>query len=89
MIASTSQKPETRRKQIESAIERTLKYDQNEYLRSFGLEIGNQLMEVDGRVLPSPDVIFHRDQIIRGTEGAWNLRGVKVSNQIDVACGCT
>lgn len=85
MIRATVQKPSDRREQIKEAVAKTLKYDQNPYLESFGLQVENEMMEVNARVLPAPKVVF-KNNSLSGQEGAWNItrsRVLKFNQLID------
>jgi eukaryotic translation initiation factor 2C len=77
MIKVTTQKPHERKKRIEDAVNVTLKYEKNEYLNSFGLQIGKEMMSVESRVIPAPKVKFKTNDF-SGESGAWNLKGAKV-----------
>ena len=77
MIRATVQKPSDRRDQIKEAVAKTLKYDQNPYLESFGLQVENEMMDVNARVLPAPKVVF-KNNSLSGQEGAWNITRSRV-----------
>jgi len=76
MIKATIQKPFQRKKQIESSSQSILKFNQNEYLKSFGLQVSNSLMTIPARVLPAPNVVFAKGKSTSGRDGAWNLKNV-------------
>nr|KAJ3408140.1 hypothetical protein HK105_003249 [Polyrhizophydium stewartii] len=78
MIRATVQRPKDRERTIQDAVNRVLRYDNNEHLDSFGLKIGKQMMDVPARVLPAPRVVFAGNRSLGGEEGAWNMRGQKL-----------
>ncbi|KAJ9098336.1 hypothetical protein QFC19_006460 [Naganishia cerealis] len=57
---------------------RTLAWEQQEKVKAWGLNIRNDLAEVQARVLPAPTVRYAGDGqqgIMRPAFGAWNLKG--------------
>jgi eukaryotic translation initiation factor 2C len=80
IIKATVQNPESRRRDIEDAVRKTLKYDKNDYIASFGMEIDSSVMQVKARILPAPSVVFAGNHKIDGKDGAWNLRGNRFVN---------
>lgn len=79
-IKATCIKPADRCKQIEDGVRETLRYGDNSYLKSFGMEISTEMLKVKARVLPSPKVVFKNNQSLDGREGQWNLRGKQLVN---------
>jgi eukaryotic translation initiation factor 2C len=78
MIGATVQKPKERQKSIQEGVENTLKYSENEYMNSFGFKVDRDMLSVQARVLPAPKVVFKNEESLRGDDGQWNLRNVKV-----------
>jgi eukaryotic translation initiation factor 2C len=87
MIRATVQKPHERKQQVLNAVKSSLKYDGNDYLKSFGMKISDEMMTVESRVLPAPKVQF-KSNSVNGDSGAWNLKGAKVDT-IDVVGRCS
>ncbi|KAH9251608.1 hypothetical protein BASA81_010517 [Batrachochytrium salamandrivorans] len=78
MIRATVQRPADRQKMIQDAADRILRYEKNDHMKSFGLEIGTKMMSVPARILPAPKVVFKGGKAMSGAEGAWNLRGTQL-----------
>lgn len=75
MIKITCKKPMERLAKINSA-RRDLALDSSAALASFGVRIGTEALEVNGRVLPAPSLTYGtggRDQSQQPSMGAWNL----------------
>ncbi|KAJ3148183.1 hypothetical protein HDU86_007531 [Geranomyces michiganensis] len=73
MIRATVQRPADREKKIAHAVTHTLKYQNNDHLKSFGLSIDPDAMVVPARVLKAPNIVFGNNQIMQGNEGIWKL----------------
>ncbi|KAI8822400.1 Piwi domain-containing protein [Fimicolochytrium jonesii] len=73
MIRATVQRPIDREKKIASAVNGTLKYQNNDHLRSFGLAVEPQPMTIPARILTAPNVVFGNNQLFKGGEGFWKL----------------
>jgi eukaryotic translation initiation factor 2C len=84
MIRATSQKPRERMNQINDAVFQTLKYDQNPYIASFGMQVDPELMKIDARILTAPTVIYRNSKVPDSQSGVWNLRGAKLVNPVVV-----
>ncbi|TPX56274.1 hypothetical protein PhCBS80983_g04652 [Powellomyces hirtus] len=73
MIRATVQRPSDREKKISTAVTHTLKYQNNDHLKSFGISVDPQPMVVNARILNAPNVVFGNNQSMKGTEGFWKL----------------
>ncbi|KNC96140.1 uncharacterized protein SPPG_08528 [Spizellomyces punctatus DAOM BR117] len=73
MIRATVQRPLDREKRIASAVTTALRYNNNPYMKAFGISVDPSPMTIKARVLPAPDVVFGRNQRAKGTEGSWRL----------------
>lgn len=78
MIRATVEKPEARFQKLKNVVENILKPDEDPYLKSIGMKINPEMMTVNARILPSPQIIFARDRTQNGSSGVWNLRGVEL-----------
>ncbi|KAJ3325485.1 hypothetical protein HDV06_004344 [Boothiomyces sp. JEL0866] len=79
MIRLTCQKPQGRKRQVENAVQNILKYENNPYMKAFGIKVGSKMMEIEARILPAPNVVFKQNSIA-GLDGAWNLNRQKLVN---------
>ncbi|KAJ3169190.1 hypothetical protein HDU88_000986 [Geranomyces variabilis] len=73
MIRATVQRPADREKKIAHAVSHTLKYQNNDHLKSFGLTVDPEPMLVPARVLKAPSIVFGNNQVMQGTDGIWKL----------------
>ncbi|KAI8914093.1 hypothetical protein BC831DRAFT_179551 [Entophlyctis helioformis] len=87
MIRATVQRPSDRERDIRDAASKILRYQNNDHLKSFGMTVGTNMMEVPARIIPAPKVIFKNNRSLNGEEGAWNLRGMQlISTPILASC---
>ncbi|KAF9539398.1 Eukaryotic translation initiation factor 2C [Mortierella hygrophila] len=80
MIRFNSQPPQARFNKIKDGLE-ILKYNDNEFLKDFGMKVSNEMVQVNARVLPAPTVCYHsqsQNANFVPRDGVWNLRGLKV-----------
>jgi eukaryotic translation initiation factor 2C len=75
MIKHAAQRPMDRSASIKQWF-RKLDYASKPLLQQWGLEVRNQMMEVDARVLPAPKVTYRNNKTLNCQFGGWNLRGV-------------
>src|SRR5947208_17154635 len=81
MMKFTCQPPHIRANNINQGLQ-ILNYRQNEYLREFGLQVNNEMVSVQARVLPAPKIQYHpssREATITPKDGSWNMRNKKVA----------
>ncbi|RIA87407.1 Piwi domain-containing protein [Glomus cerebriforme] len=81
MIKFTCQQPQQRANRIRQGLD-ILNYQNNEYLRQFGMRISPEMAVVNARVLPTPSLQYHpssRDSSFQPSFGQWNLRDKKVA----------
>ncbi|KAJ3300746.1 hypothetical protein HK104_006045 [Borealophlyctis nickersoniae] len=86
MIRQTVQKPEQRASKIQRAVDHVLLYE-NEYMKSFGLNVETSMLSVPARVLPAPMVVFapdgqNRPRAVPGTDGFWQLRNQRLAQAV-------
>ncbi|KAF8918027.1 eukaryotic translation initiation factor 2C, 3, partial [Dissophora ornata] len=81
MIKFTTQSPHVRANRIRDGL-KLLKYDDNEFLKDFGVKVATEMAEVQARVIPPPSISYHRSSRMANfvpKDGAWNLRDKKVA----------
>ncbi|KAF9434815.1 argonaute 1 [Entomortierella beljakovae] len=81
MIKFTCQQPHVRANTIRDSLS-LLDYDNNEYLKDFGLKISSEMVTIKARSLPAPTISYHpssKDANFTPNDGAWNLIGKKVA----------
>ncbi|KAF9091483.1 argonaute 1 [Mortierella sp. AM989] len=81
MIKFTCQPPHIRANTIKDGL-RILNYDNNEYIKDFGLKISTEMATIKARTLPAPVISYHpssKDANFTPNDGAWNLIGKKVA----------
>ncbi|KAG0370845.1 Piwi domain-containing protein [Gamsiella multidivaricata] len=81
MIKFTCQPPHVRANIIKEGL-RILNYNNNEYLKDWGMKISNEMTQVKGRMLAPPIISYHpssQDANFKPRDGAWNLLGKKVA----------
>jgi len=52
-----------------------LNWENDQYLKNYGLQIGSQPIQTDARVLPPPGIKFGNKVEQPGTKGRWDLKG--------------
>ncbi|KAF9362098.1 hypothetical protein BGX34_006708 [Mortierella sp. NVP85] len=81
MIKHTCQPPNVRANKIKDGLA-ILKYRENEYLRSFGVEVSSEMARIRARVLPPPSLSYSptsRQANIIPRDGVWNLKDKRVA----------
>ncbi|EGF76744.1 hypothetical protein BATDEDRAFT_92312 [Batrachochytrium dendrobatidis JAM81] len=78
MIRATVQRPNERQKEIMDGANSKLRYSNNDHIKSFGMVVGSEMMNIPARILPAPKVIFKNNKSLNGTDGSWNLRGTQL-----------
>lgn len=76
MIKFAVTRPAERMKDIQDGIG-TLKWNEDIYLKNYGMNISPRMIETTARVLTPPKVEFQGSTIAPGTSGRWDLRGPK------------
>ncbi|KAG0053940.1 eukaryotic translation initiation factor 2C, 2 [Gryganskiella cystojenkinii] len=80
MIKFTQQPPLERANKIREGLH-ILNYDNNDYLKDFGLKVSDQMTTVQARILKAPTINYRpssREASIVPKNGAWNLINKKV-----------
>ncbi|KAI9728343.1 MAG: hypothetical protein M1828_003743 [Chrysothrix sp. TS-e1954] len=73
---------------------RMLNWDQDQYLREYGMHISNQPETVTARLLPTPNVQFKNDSVstvmgpYKQPSGRWNLQGKQFLQPYKEPIGC-
>ncbi|KAF9981230.1 hypothetical protein BGZ65_004181 [Modicella reniformis] len=81
MIKHTCQQPHIRANKIKEGLD-IVNYHENEYMRSFGVEVSTEMVQLRARILPAPSISYHpssRQANFVPQGGAWNLRDKKVA----------
>ena len=81
MIKFTCQSPDRRAQKILNNLS-MLNLKGNADLRTFGIQVKEEMMQIAARVLPTPNVCYSataRDSSCRPRDGVWNMVGKKVS----------
>ncbi|KAI8092854.1 Piwi domain-containing protein [Halteromyces radiatus] len=81
MTNITSQNPAVRANKINQGVN-LLKYKDNPYIQQFGVNVKNDMVMINARVLPAPEISFHpssQNATFAPSGGAWNLGGKKVA----------
>lgn len=68
----STQRPDERIEQITRGFQQ-LQYSQSDYLRGAGVQIDNQPLRVEARVLSAPQIQFGEKQTLRVNNGTWNM----------------
>ncbi|KAF9359202.1 Eukaryotic translation initiation factor 2C [Mortierella sp. AD094] len=81
MIKFTSQPPAVRANNIKDGV-KLLNYEDNEFIKDFGMKISNEMATIKARILQAPTISYHatsRDANFVPRNGSWNLRDKKVA----------
>ncbi|KAJ0982367.1 hypothetical protein J5N97_010622 [Dioscorea zingiberensis] len=82
LLKSTCQSPATREQSILDMVDRN--YNDDKYAKEFGIQVVNNLVSVDARVLPPPQLRYHdesgRDKVVNPEVGQWNMINKKMVN---------
>lgn len=54
---------------IEAGVKETLQYEDNPYLKAFGMTISSEMLQVNARLLPAPNPVFANKGQARGDTG--------------------
>ncbi|RKO88986.1 Piwi domain-containing protein [Blyttiomyces helicus] len=88
MIKATVQRPDQREAKIRNAVTNVLTYQANDYMKSFGLTVDTNMMEIPARVLPAPTVEVKTARgdpaKLSGRDGTWNMRDKLLVNAIPI-----
>lgn len=75
MIKIAAKRPNLRQATIDNII-KNANFSQDKYLNSFGIQIANSMVELTGRILPTPGIKYgEKDQPLLPSNGAWNMKG--------------
>ncbi|KAG0005891.1 Eukaryotic translation initiation factor 2C [Entomortierella chlamydospora] len=81
MIKFTSQPPAARANNIKDGV-KLLNYEDNEFIKDFGMKISNEMATIRARILQAPTISYHgssREANFVPRNGSWNLRDKKVA----------
>ncbi|CAI2163073.1 11322_t:CDS:2 [Funneliformis geosporum] len=71
--------PRFRAKKIRQSLD-ILKYQENEYLRKFGMSVSNAMATFEARILPAPMLHYHPSSLVASfipSGGLWSMRNKK------------
>ncbi|XP_075551486.1 protein argonaute-2-like isoform X1 [Dermacentor variabilis] len=74
MIKRTAKPPFKRFQEIRQSV-RDLVNSTEDYLREFNIKISTDPMQLKGRVLEPPSLVFENNSVSKPREGTWDLRG--------------
>ncbi|XP_023216070.1 protein argonaute-2-like [Centruroides sculpturatus] len=83
MIRKTARPPQNRFRDIIKAVKQTCQ-ENKELNREFRIDINNQPMRVDGRVLMPPVIMYSQSEEILPKNGAWDLRDKSFYRSVDI-----
>jgi len=86
MILVAAQPPHERKAKIDAG-RKQLKYEANPYLKEFGIQVAQEMAQVNARILPTPQVIYNRsskEPTVLPRDGAWNLRNKKAAQGVRI-----
>ncbi|KAJ3344342.1 Protein argonaute 10 [Gonapodya sp. JEL0774] len=77
MIKASTQRPNDKKVAIENAVA-SLNLSTNPHLKALGIEVDERMVQVAGRILPSPSLSYGRGKVLNPAAGmgAWNLKDV-------------
>ncbi|KAI8092845.1 Piwi domain-containing protein [Halteromyces radiatus] len=88
MTSFTWQKPNVCAFRINQGVN-LLKYNDNPYIRQFGVNVKPEMAMIGARVLPAPEISFHpssQNATFTPIDGVWDLRGKKVAKGANLSC---
>ena len=74
MIKFAVSRPAVRKDSIQRGLQ-MLDWEQDPFLRNYGLRIDNNMLKTEARILPPPEVAYKNDVAKPGFTGRWDLRG--------------
>ncbi|XP_061993550.1 protein argonaute 4A-like [Rosa rugosa] len=81
LVEKSRQKPQERMSTLRDAL-RSSKYEADVMLRSAGISIGTELMQVEGRVLSAPNLKVGNGDVIFPRNGRWNFNNKKLVDPV-------
>ncbi|XP_023519443.1 protein argonaute 5 [Cucurbita pepo subsp. pepo] len=82
LLRATCQRPENREWSIKTMVEGN-RYNTDDIVKDFGIEVRSELCNVDARVLPSPSLSYHEtggESRVDPRMGQWNMINKKMIN---------
>lgn len=76
MIKQAATRPQKRKADIMEGVKH-LKWHQDPCLKAFGIDLSQNMVISNARLLPNPEVAFGNQKINPGVSGRWDLRGKK------------
>ncbi|TDL23829.1 Piwi-domain-containing protein [Rickenella mellea] len=79
MLRFSTLKPNERRDQIREGY-KVLNYRESPFVRNAGMQISGSLLDVNGRILQPPRLVYGGNREITVNDGKWDLRGLHFNN---------
>nr|QKV26109.1 argonaute-1 [Pinctada fucata] len=86
MIRATARNAPDREKEINNLVKKA-NYNNDPYLRTFGISVNSQMMDLQGRVLPHPKLQYGGRQTkaqALPNQGVWDMRGKQFWHGIEI-----
>ncbi|XP_031556457.1 protein argonaute-2-like [Actinia tenebrosa] len=85
MIRATARSAPEREKEINGLVKKA-NFPDDEFVKDFGLTISNRMVELKGRVLPPPKLIFggKESQAVTPRAGVWSMQGKQLFHGIEI-----
>ncbi|CAD6944499.1 unnamed protein product [Tilletia laevis] len=75
MIDVARQEPQQRQQSVVQLRNEVVKYEQDDLLQAWGVQVSNEPVRLEGRQLPPPRVMYGLNKTEAPRDGAWNLMG--------------
>ncbi|KAG8898575.1 hypothetical protein FRC01_010855, partial [Tulasnella sp. 417] len=77
MVDFSTLRPEERLRNIRNGLQ-VLRYGNSPYLQDFGINVDANPMTIKGRILPTPTLLYGKNQSIQPRDGQWNMRNMQL-----------
>ncbi|KAG8898512.1 hypothetical protein FRC01_010881, partial [Tulasnella sp. 417] len=77
MVEFSTLRPEERLRNIRNGLQ-VLRYGNSPYLQDFGINVDANPMTIKGRILPTPTLLYGKNQSIQPRDGQWNMRNMQL-----------
>ncbi|KAG1714628.1 Protein argonaute-2 [Nymphon striatum] len=86
MIKATARSAPDREREINNLVTRKAGFNEDPYIKEFGLAISQNMMEVRGRVLPPPKLQYggRTKQQAIPNQGVWDMRGKQFHTGVEI-----
>lgn len=76
MIRQTCMPPAERKRSIEQMV-RLARFTEDPFLKNFGLQLSPQMLAIDGRILPTPGIVYSSNQSAQVRDGVWRCNNMR------------